>query len=172
MTKNTSLRITSYINNLHPEEEKPLYNIVSRLIDASIPLWNKTLAPLRDTNPDPFIYERRINYEGVEYEPEDEGNVPEQAPGENEDDYAERLEEWREQNRKVVLPEPNEDFEPLPEPQRFDLKEIYGKRGLQIIVKLANIELTPEMPEYDGGSWHVEGQMVSVLGKFILEPRC
>lgn len=26
-----------------------------------------------------------------------------------------------------------------------------------MIVKLANIELTPENPRYTGGSWHVEG---------------
>ncbi|WOO77774.1 uncharacterized protein LOC62_01G001341 [Vanrija pseudolonga] len=28
---------------------------------------------------------------------------------------------------------------------------------LQVIVQLANIELTPENPEYHGGDWHVEG---------------
>jgi hypothetical protein len=26
-------------------------------------------------------------------------------------------------------------------------------------VKLANIHLTPEKPSYDGGTWHVEGQL-------------
>jgi hypothetical protein len=30
-------------------------------------------------------------------------------------------------------------------------------RKLQVIVKLANIVLTPEKPTYPGGSWHVEG---------------
>ena len=30
-------------------------------------------------------------------------------------------------------------------------------RRLQVIVKLANIHLTPDKPSYDGGSWHVEG---------------
>ena len=30
-------------------------------------------------------------------------------------------------------------------------------RTLQIFVRLANIELTPERPEYPGGKWHVEG---------------
>ena len=29
--------------------------------------------------------------------------------------------------------------------------------NLKVIVKLANIELTPENPSYAGGSWHVEG---------------
>jgi hypothetical protein len=42
-----------------------------------------------------------------------------------------------------------------------DLKKYFGERGLQIIVKLANIHLTPEKPEYKGGTWHVEGQLVS-----------
>jgi hypothetical protein len=28
-----------------------------------------------------------------------------------------------------------------------------------VIVKLASIELTPEMPTYDGGSWHLEGML-------------
>lgn len=28
-----------------------------------------------------------------------------------------------------------------------------------MIVKLANIHLTPEKPSYGGGSWHIEGQM-------------
>ena len=30
-------------------------------------------------------------------------------------------------------------------------------RTLKVIVKLANIELTPEKPYYNGGAWHVEG---------------
>ncbi|PHH89909.1 hypothetical protein CDD83_4999 [Cordyceps sp. RAO-2017] len=30
---------------------------------------------------------------------------------------------------------------------------------VQVIVKLANIQLTPEKPSYEGGSWHVEGQL-------------
>ncbi|KID84787.1 Armadillo-like helical [Metarhizium guizhouense ARSEF 977] len=34
-----------------------------------------------------------------------------------------------------------------------------SRRRLQVIVKLANIHLTPERPSYDGGSWHVEGQL-------------
>lgn len=37
-----------------------------------------------------------------------------------------------------------------------DLRKDFGK--IQIIVKLANIHLTPEKPNYGGGSWHVEGQ--------------
>jgi hypothetical protein len=42
----------------------------------------------------------------------------------------------------------------------FDIWRDYKERGLQVIVKLANIHLTPEKPEYGGGAWHVEGQLV------------
>lgn len=40
-----------------------------------------------------------------------------------------------------------------------DVKKTVSLRGrtLQLIVKLANIILTPEKPEYPGGKWHVEG---------------
>ncbi|KAH9914457.1 uncharacterized protein B0H18DRAFT_1125496 [Fomitopsis serialis] len=39
------------------------------------------------------------------------------------------------------------------------VKKTVDLRGqtLQVIVKLANIVLTPEKPEYGGGTWHVEG---------------
>jgi hypothetical protein len=41
------------------------------------------------------------------------------------------------------------------------LRDQFREKGLQVIVKLANIELNPEKPEYHGGSWHIEGQLVS-----------
>jgi len=34
-------------------------------------------------------------------------------------------------------------------------------RTLQVIIRLANIVLTPERPEYPGGKWHVEGWLQS-----------
>lgn len=37
------------------------------------------------------------------------------------------------------------------------LRERFEKRGLQIIVKMASIELTPGNPEFPAGSWHTEG---------------
>lgn len=37
------------------------------------------------------------------------------------------------------------------------LQDDFREQGLQVVVKLASIELTPEKPEYAGGSWHVEG---------------
>ena len=39
------------------------------------------------------------------------------------------------------------------------LRETFKDTGLQIIVKMASIELTPEKPKFPAGGWHVEGQM-------------
>lgn len=40
--------------------------------------------------------------------------------------------------------------------QEVRLQDEFRDRGLQVIVKLASVELTPEKPNYDGGSWHLE----------------
>jgi hypothetical protein len=39
---------------------------------------------------------------------------------------------------------------------RFSPVSLRGKT-MQCIIRPANIHLTPEQPEYEGGSWHVEG---------------
>lgn len=41
-----------------------------------------------------------------------------------------------------------------------EVKKTVDLRGemIQVIVKLANIVLTPEKPVYGGGTWHVEGE--------------
>ncbi len=60
-------RITSYINNLHPLKEKPLYCLIEGIIDACIPLWNFTLAPVQPSGT--FYHQLRIEYFKVEYPP-------------------------------------------------------------------------------------------------------
>ena len=87
---------------------------------------------------------------------------PKDEEGENSHDL------WEQWERQIVIrPEPGA-FEPQKNPPKLDLREKYGKRGLQVIVKLANVELTPDKPEYEGGTWHVEGQLVSFL-LFLLQ---
>ena len=63
----------------------------------------------------------------------------------------------------IEQPEPGKFELPIKPDPTIDLKEEYAKSGLQVIVKLANIHLTPENPSYEGGSWHVEGQLVSLF---------
>lgn len=110
---------------------------------------------------------RRIKYSlSFDPDPEDiaEEDKPQQEDDEDEDDYYDRLNDWEEDIRRAVPCDP-EEFEPPPSKayrniEIVDLFKDFAGHGLQVIVKLANIELTPEKPSYAGGSWHVEGQMV------------
>ncbi|KAG8904243.1 hypothetical protein FRC01_008816, partial [Tulasnella sp. 417] len=78
--------------------------------------------------------------------------------GLTEEEY-DKLYEAYEENRIISLPwvdesgytESGKDVS-----QRNATYSIQGKK-VQVIVKLANIHLTPEKPEYPGGNWHVEG---------------
>ena len=156
----------SYINNLHLFRHRELYHIIERIIAKAIPLWNATLNPLQDY----FTPPPRIELEGTGYVERDTPE-PKYPDDDNYDAYEAQSEAWRE-SREIEQPEPK-DFKPPEDrlrekyagqvnrfkdrPGPLDLREIYAT--LQIIVKLANIHLTPEKPKYEGGSWHVEGQM-------------
>ncbi|KAF9469543.1 hypothetical protein BDZ94DRAFT_7880 [Collybia nuda] len=150
------VRITSYINNLHPQKHADLYKTIEKIIERTIPVWNMTLTPLRGD-----LNESRIQYDLL-YDPNPELDDIEGSqgqPNEETDDFYERQMNWTAATRKLVLPEPGL-FHPPPEPKNpVNIRKDYGHRGLQIIVKLANIHLTPEKPKYNGGSWHIEGQL-------------
>jgi hypothetical protein len=150
------LRITSYINNLHPEKHHELYAIIEEIITKAIPQWGITLGPLRDRS-----YQPRIEMTELKFDPDPDkmtdDEKPPQQEDEEDDEYFERLVQWEKDVRNYEQPEPG-DFEPRSQ-HKIDFKKEYGHRGLQVIVKLANIELTPEKPEYQGGTRHVEGQL-------------
>ncbi|KAL4904320.1 hypothetical protein BDW74DRAFT_29391 [Aspergillus multicolor] len=143
-------RIVSYINNLHPIKHRDLYRVIEQIITRTIPLWNISITQ-RDDLP------RRIEYETADYHPDEE---PEPEYN-GQQDYFERYDAWSDK-RKPKQPEPNPDlFQPPvgPTHELVNLYDSFRDKGLQVIVKLANIELTPDKPEYEGGSWHVEGQL-------------
>ncbi|KAJ5812713.1 hypothetical protein N7447_009736 [Penicillium robsamsonii] len=147
--------ITSYINNVHPIKHRGLYDVVEKLITRTIPLWDQTLSRGSDHH--------RISYEEVEYgDPVGPEPTRPQDADDNFDEaeYLERHEEW-EFSRPILLPEPRE----FKIPGLWDSYQVtvdsgyFGSRGIQVIVKLANIELTPSKPDYEGGTWHIEGQL-------------
>ncbi|KAL1405734.1 hypothetical protein Q8F55_007404 [Vanrija albida] len=170
-----SARFASYINNLHPEAHKPLYTALEGLVDAALPLWGAA-------------YTRVMGWDEVAGADEmartrvpclsDERTctVPDvcgpycsgyNRPGRSDDDengYA--LDQaWFASTHTYAQPEPKEysylgltaeDLAPAPL-HAHGSNKTPGR--LQVIVKLANIHLTPENPSYPGGSWHTEGQM-------------
>lgn len=62
-------------------------------------------------------------------------------------------EEWQSPENRSISWEKIKFVAPNPCEKRVDIN---GK-NLQVIVKLANIELTPENSRHPGGNWHVEG---------------
>ncbi|KAK2467432.1 hypothetical protein APHAL10511_000667 [Amanita phalloides] len=169
------VKIKSYINNLHPQKYKDLYGIIEQIIELAIPLWNTTLSALNSIDGQ-F---RRITYTEAEFEKKsDQKEKGEGKAAVEEDDIdkdddqevedADHNSDWEDQdsdedeeeNIRYIQPEPG-TFNPdvTVNNDAVDLWSEHGQTGLQVIVKLANIHLTPNKPEYEGGSWHVEGQM-------------
>lgn len=146
-------RILSYINNAHPIRHRALYEVVEKILEQTIPIWEHSLIWKR-------WGDKRISFTKVEYE-DDGSTEPEYPEDENDeyyDEYEERLSAWY-KSRKIIKPEPGE-FKVVGEEDKPNFVEDFAEGKIQVIVKLANIELTPEKPDYEGGSWHIEGQLV------------
>lgn len=89
--------------------------------------------------------------------------MPDINPGEPIFDHLHRLHDWIFKHSKLIFPEPK-GFQPPPDSAGNvrDLRDDFKESGLQVIVKLVNIHLTPEKPDYEGGIWNVEGQLVRI----------
>ena len=159
MTKNSNgkFEFGSYINNLHPIKYKSLYDSISDIFNAAVPGLNCVLTRYAsqefvripvprgsDAYTDEYHKEREELDAILDREAEETGN-----------DYDwERMEEF-EKDKLKYLCELIPAWEQAPV---FDKPiDLSTFENLKVIVKLANIELTPENPSYAGGSWHVEG---------------
>ncbi|KDQ52810.1 hypothetical protein JAAARDRAFT_39798 [Jaapia argillacea MUCL 33604] len=133
-----------YINNLHNVDQKPLYGIITSVLQRFIPLFERVLSDSVSPDRPPAIepdtetwYDHVTVEQPEDYEAWDEASI-----------------EWEAEHHWPYIPDP-EPFSPplLNDRISFELKG----RTVQVIVKMANIVLTPDKPKYPGGSWHVEG---------------
>jgi hypothetical protein len=144
-------KIDSYINNLHPVEHRDLYGVIEKIITKAVPFWNIVM---------------QCHHQGIlEGEQRAEcGCVEYHYPEGFDEEAAEEELDWEELEELHIydMPEP-EDFKALKiTTQHVNDRFAFlngGEKKLQVIVKLANIHLIPEKPNYDGGSWHIEGQL-------------
>ncbi|KAM3512184.1 hypothetical protein MY11210_004172 [Beauveria gryllotalpidicola] len=89
--------------------------------------------------------------------------IPQRGESDRKADRRMRDSQWWEQTHPLRLPDPADaGFAGRIKPDDiassgFFLRRGKGAQRIQVIVKLANIHLSPEKPAYDGGSWHVEG---------------
>jgi hypothetical protein len=179
-------QIVSYINNAHPIRDRQFYNVLKKVISKAMPLWSDSLEwhklgstriplPAKPHRPDldeectcRCHNDNAYLYSDDSDDTDDDGN----------DDHA----EWycactgflqpgdfapgnldRGQMRWV-----NSKYTVLPEPAMFEprltksvnLKRDFLESGLQVIVKLETVELTPEHPRVEESEWHLAGQPV------------
>lgn len=112
-----TVRVLSYINNLHPKHFASMYTSIESIFGRFVPLFDRVLSALSREYPDAAF------------------GVPE--------DY----------NRdRPTVPE-----NVLPPTDSTSMSVTLKGKTVQVIVKVAEILLTPESPKYEGGSWHIEG---------------
>ncbi|MFF7250950.1 DUF4246 domain-containing protein [Embleya sp. NPDC008237] len=146
----------SYVNNVHPEAHRELASVLPDLFARMRPLLENVLTDLR--HPRPLRIEADP-YGWYDSEPE----YPYRASYSDDGAYTEAHRAWEAahedwwENRRPVVPDAPA-FTPPELPDESARVDLRGRR-LQVIVKLATIHLTPDKPEYPGGSWHVEGMM-------------
>ena len=155
---NGKFEFGSYINNLHPIKYKDLYDSIGDIFNAAIPGLNCVLTryasqefiriPIpggSDAYTDEYDKDREELDAELEREAEETGH-----------DYDWEKMEAFEKDKLKYLREFIPKWEQAPVFDKpIDLATMFD--NLKVIVKLANIELTPENPVYAGGSWHVEG---------------
>ncbi|KAI0663680.1 hypothetical protein C8Q70DRAFT_1042365 [Cubamyces menziesii] len=127
-----------YINNIHPVQHRPLYDVVSSILSRFVPLFNRVLSD--SLSPEPplaLVLDPCTWYDHL------------RRP-----DTTQEWDKWEREEKWPIIPDPA-PFSPPSNDGRIDFK--LNGRTMQVIVKLANIVLTPENPRYEGGSWHVEG---------------
>jgi len=150
----------SYINNLHPIKHKMLYKTLEDILSEFVPLFDHTLEDLLNYP----RYIRANEQHNTDYSDNESDNDSNDSNGL----YAD-LDNDGDDNSDE---DGNDKYGGLyestyyPQVRTFDSKYwesiIKNKftlkdRNVQVIVKMANIVLTPEKPTYDGGAWHVEG---------------
>ncbi|KAF9779818.1 hypothetical protein BJ322DRAFT_1167008 [Thelephora terrestris] len=148
-----------YINNVHPTRHKDICSVIPEILQHALPMFERVLSDaIRPLLP------MRIATSGLYGEETADciwdGVIP--CPGSlNEEDQ----EAWLDKH-PFKTPDAREHYDGdlgVME-DRISLRD----RTIQVIVKLANIVLTPEKPEYPGGKWHVEGMMnENIVSSFI-----
>ena len=146
---------SQYINNVHPTKHKELQSVIPEILQRALPMFERVLSDaIRPLLPMRIVSSGRRGWGGEETaECIWDGDIPYPNPS-SEEEYEENPDEWLGKH-KFNTPDAREKYDGDLEVMN-DQISLKG-RTLQVIVKLANIVLTPEKPHYPGGKWHVEG---------------
>ena len=134
--------ISPYINNVHPEKHAALESAIPKLLERAVPLWEHVLSDMRRP-----LLPLRVGSE--------DGSLPGCLEVyEPTEDYDTNRNGWL-LKRDLRLPDAKEKY--TGDLDVMKAPTVLKGTTIQCIIKLANIVLTPEKPEYGGGKWHVEG---------------
>ena len=189
------MKIKSYINNLDSGKQRTdFYPVLEDIFSRFVPMFNNVLRDLASKR----YNARRVDESGDTYEAEDR-ITPKMWKA-----YSDGI--WEEGGKYLKVPgsegfdvdemdEEDEDYDEDDNIRLWRLGQLTGTKwgpptldeelekqvtlngkDVKVIVKLANIILTPERTEYPGGSWHVEAMLVSIyttlpVYHFLSEPR-
>ena len=154
MGKSHSHRHT-YINNVHAVQHRQLNSVIPKILQRAIPMFERVLADLTRS-----LLPMRIATDARGWAGEKaadciwENGMPSPNPSSREE-FEEDCQGWLEKQYPIRTPDARETYggDLAVMKDRISLKD----RTLQVIVKLANIILTPDEPDCPGGKWHVEG---------------
>jgi len=124
--------------------------VIPKLLERAVPLWERVLSDLRRPLL-PFRTKSKV-----------EGSLPDCLFAEADEPDLDSDEEYDADRyawlskKDLSLPDAREKYAGDLDVMKTPTVSLKGTT-IQCIIKLANIVLTPEKPEYPGGKWHVEG---------------
>ncbi|KAK0704572.1 hypothetical protein B0H67DRAFT_498283 [Lasiosphaeris hirsuta] len=163
-----TVKFTSYINNLHPKKHHEIYDVIEKLINISLPAWNAVLHGRSVADPENHPGDDRELTQENESEIYELFNPDLIAAHEEKNgpiEISERDLEWEQDKdaarirhkwhkvREPIYPEPG-TYEPIKYACNRSIRRRFNGSGLQVIIKMATIELTPEKPDFPAGGWH------------------
>ncbi|CAF3573862.1 unnamed protein product [Fusarium graminearum] len=177
-----SVKFTSYINGLHPTKHREIYATIEKLVEKALPAWDFSVPCYRDwkmvgacrtkprfNKPETPDDEEEANWNiSLDDVPKRDKMTEKDEDGDDSDDSDDEVYSDEEEQQHHDWKKIREPIQPeAPEFKAWNygtkpgesLRERFQDRGLQVIVKMASIELTPDKPVFPAGGWHVEGQM-------------
>ncbi|KAG8705992.1 hypothetical protein FRC09_002641 [Ceratobasidium sp. 395] len=161
-----SAKSVSYINNLNPGVHLDLHHTLEDVVAKFVPLFEHVLT---DSIPENKAVPQRVPNEysyNETYAPQ-----PEWSDNLDEEENEAAWQQWA-KNRPYFGPEVNPRGYQLGSLEHRRFNYTLAGKTIQVIVKLANIHLTPEKPTYAGGSWHIEGmsnEAIAVSGLYYYD---
>jgi hypothetical protein len=147
-----------YINNIHPQKHAALESVIPKLLGRAVSLWEHVLSDMRRSLL-PFRTKSKVRdsppacifADGWETDEDLDAELDAEHDAEHDADRDVRL-----SKRDLKLPVARKKYTGDLNEMKTPAVSLKGTT-IQCIIKLANIVLTPEKPEYPGDKWHIEG---------------